>query len=141
MGGETPMIGGLGTADEATAQFGAITAILMVLVLAFLTMGAMDYYATEKTDEEIEFARTMKNTKQGLIGGRNGIEDSLPEHTPPEPDRVSMVAGLSSEGAGTGERIRRRELNADDEENQGEQGLKKKKKKKDNDRDDKFDKA
>lgn len=114
----------------------------MVLVLAFLTMGAMDYYASEKTDEEIEFARTMKNTKQGLIGGRNGIEDSLPEHTPPQPDRVSMVAGLSSEGAGTGERIRRRELSYQDEENQAaEQVQKKKKKKKDNDKDDKFDKA
>jgi len=35
------------TIEDANASFGAISAILMVLALAFLTMGAMDYYAND----------------------------------------------------------------------------------------------
>ena len=71
----------------------------MVLALAFLTMGAMDYYANEKTEDK-EFARTMKNSKQSLIGDNNGVEDSMPEGlqtpNPPQPNRMDMVSSLSN---------------------------------------------
>lgn len=52
----------MGGIDDVQNSFGAISAILMVLALAFLTMGAMDYYANEKTEDK-EFARSMKNSK------------------------------------------------------------------------------
>jgi len=47
------------TIEDANASFGAISAILMVLALAFLTMGAMDYYANDSVEDK-EYDREMR---------------------------------------------------------------------------------
>jgi len=67
----------------------------MVLALAFLTMGAMDYYANDKVeDKEYEREMAKRSTKEGLLGyghpGANNIEDSLPEYQAVEMPEATM---------------------------------------------------
>jgi hypothetical protein len=53
----------------------------MVLALAFLTMGAMDYYANDKIEDKEYENEMRKRGKEGLLGygdGPNNIEDSMP---------------------------------------------------------------
>ena len=67
--------------EDANASFGALSAILMVLALAFLTMGAMDYYANDMVEDKEYEAEMRKRSKMGLLGTDNGdqhIEDSCP---------------------------------------------------------------
>lgn len=64
----------------------------MIVIMAFMTMGAMDYYANEKNIDEKEYPRPIKGQKDGLLGsgmgggnprrGANNIEDSMPEYIP-----------------------------------------------------------
>lgn len=49
--------------EDANASFGALSAILMVLALAFLTMGAMDYYANDQVEDKEYEAEMRKRRK------------------------------------------------------------------------------
>ena len=72
--------GALGTMtpDETNSlHFGAMSAIIMVLGLALITMGIMDYYANDFDIDEEEYPKYR--TKQGLLGHRNNNDpESMP---------------------------------------------------------------
>ena len=88
--------------------------LLMILAIAFFSMGVMDYYsATQIEDKEFENEmKKMGNHKQSLIGGGNGVEDSLPDGSyngagdpennsnrqamPAPGERAQIVASLSN---------------------------------------------
>lgn len=53
----------------------------MVLALAFLTMGAMDYYANDQVEDKEYEAEMRKANKQGLLGYEDpNLHDSLPDY-------------------------------------------------------------
>ena len=142
-------LGNMTPEDADSLHFGAMSAIIMVLGLALITMGVMDYYANDFDDDEEQYPKYR--TKQGLLGQRsNNDPESM---SSPQPDRVAMVAGLTNEGAGTGPRDRRHEfefeLNEDAKDGSYQElpetfpssQPSKPKKKKDGDESDKFDKV
>ena len=80
IGSIDPLGTGVSLSDTNYA-FASASTILMILAMAFFTMGVMDYYsATEIEDKEQdrEMLKMGNHSKDALIGGPRGIEDSMP---------------------------------------------------------------